>query len=91
MKMNAPTNLTIHPQAENIRNQNRQLQMEAARLIAGRDNLRYSVIPNITAEYQVKIGALEWRVFQFDCEIRAFVRRIEMALRRAQPRRRAGL
>lgn len=79
MKNAAKTSLIVHPQAENIRNQSRQLQTELAGLIVERDNLRYSVIPNITAEYQVKLGALEWRVFQLDCEVRAFIRRIEMA------------
>lgn len=79
MKSGANTNLTIHPQAEKIRHQNRQLQTSLAGLIVERDDLKHSVLPRITAEYQIKLGALEWRVFQLDCEARAFLRRIEMA------------
>lgn len=79
MKSGINTNLTVHPQAENIRNQNRQLQTNLAGLIVERDDLKHSIVPNITAEYQIKLGALEWHVFQFDCEARAFLRRIEMA------------
>lgn len=79
MKRSANLSLTVHPQAENYRNQNRQLQAELARLIAERDRLKFTVVPNIEAEYRSKIGALEWRVFQMDCETRAMLRRIEMA------------
>lgn len=79
MKSSTNTSLTVHPQAENIRHQNRQLQTGLASLIVERDDLKCSIIPNITAEYQIKLGALEWRVFQLDCETRAFIRRIEIA------------
>ena len=71
--------LTIHPQAEKISCENRQLQTELARLIVERDNLRQTIVPHIQAEYTSKIGVLEWRVFQMDCETRAMLRRIEMA------------
>jgi hypothetical protein len=79
MKRGASLSLTVHPQAEKYHNQNRQLQAELARLIVERDDLKYSVVPHIKAKYQVKLGALEWRVFQMDCEKRAMIRRIEMA------------
>ncbi|CAN5643731.1 hypothetical protein BH20ACI4_BH20ACI4_07860 [soil metagenome] len=79
MKISANSNIIIHPQAEKYRNQNRQLQFEASRLLAGRDTLKNSTVPQIRAEYQCKIGALELRVFQLECEVRAFIRRIEMA------------
>lgn len=71
--------LTIHPQAEKISGENRQLQTELARLIVERDRLRQTIVPHIQAEYTSKIGVLEWRVFQMDCETRAMLRRIEMA------------
>ena len=73
------SNIIIHPQAENYRRQNRRLQAEIARLIAERDMLQQTVVPHIQAEYQIKIGALEWRVFQMDCACAAMLRRIEMA------------
>lgn len=71
--------LTTHPQAEKIRSENRQLQTELARLIVERDDLRQTIVPRIQAEYTSKIGVLEWRAFQMDCETRAMLRRIEMA------------
>ena len=79
MKSGANTSLTVHPQAEKIRHQNRQLQTSLANLIVERDDLKFSIVPHIAAKYQIKLGALECRVFQFDCETRAFLRRIEMA------------
>lgn len=79
MKQTAQTNLIVHPQAESYRNENRRLKTELAQLIAERDSLKHSVVPQIAAEYQIKIGVLEWRAFQMDCETRAMCRRIEMA------------
>lgn len=79
MKTAANFNLIIHPQAEKLRHQNRQMQTEIARLIVERDQLKNVICPQIFAEYQSKIGAIELRVFQFECDIRAFVRRIEIA------------
>lgn len=79
MKTGTNLSLTVRPQVEKYRNQNRQLQTEAARLIGERDHLKTVIAPQICAEYKSKIGALELRVFQFECEIRAFVRRIELA------------
>lgn len=73
------SNIIIHPQAEKLREQNRQLQNESVGLIVERDHLKNVVCPQIFAEYQSKIGALELRVFQLDCETRAMLRRIEMA------------
>jgi len=79
--MQKPENssLTINPEAERLRNRITQLQREAARLIVERDYLKTSTAPQIAAEYQCKIGALELRVFQYECDVRAFIRRIEMA------------
>lgn len=79
MKTNENLSLTVHPRAEKYRNRNRQLQAELAGLIADRDELKHGVIPQIAAEYQIKIGVFEWRVFQMDCETRAIIRRIELA------------
>ena len=79
MKTAANLSLTVHPEAKKIRHQTRQLQAEIARLIVERDHLKKIVAPQIFVVYQSKIGTLELRVFQFECDIRAFVRRIELA------------
>ena len=79
MESKANLSLTVHPQAESFRHRNGQLQFEASRLLVERDELKNSSVPQIFAEYQREIGALELRVFQFECEVRAFIRRIEMA------------
>lgn len=79
MEILSNSNIIVHPQAEKLRNQNRQMQTEIARLIVERDHLKNVICPQICAEYQCKIGVLKMRVFQFECDIRAFVRRIEMA------------
>lgn len=71
--------LTIHPQVEKTRRENGRLQTELARLIVERDDLQQTIVPHIQAEYMSKIGILEWRVFQMDCETRAMLKRIEMA------------
>lgn len=79
MKLANDSSLIIHPQAEKLRRQNRQLQAESVRLVVERDFLKDVAAPQIFAEYQSKIGVFELRVFQYECEIRAFIRRIEMA------------
>lgn len=79
MKIAANLSLTVHPRAEKLQHQNRHLLTEIARLIVERDHLKEVVAPQIFAEYQSVIGVLELRVFQFECEVRAFVRRIELA------------
>ncbi len=79
MKSEINLSLTVHPKAEDFRRRNAHLQFEASRLLVERDDLKNSIVPQICAEYQIKIGALELRVFQFECEVRAFLRRIEMA------------
>lgn len=79
MEILSNSKIIIHPQAEKLRHQNRQISAEIARLIVERDQLKNVICPQIFAEYQSKIGAIELRVFQFECDIRAFVRRIEIA------------
>jgi hypothetical protein len=79
MKTSVNLSLTVHPQAEGYRNQNRQLQAESVRLIVECDELKNLVVPQIFAAYQCKIGVFELRVFQFECEIRSLLRRIELA------------
>lgn len=79
MKIASNSNIIVHPQAEKLRERNRHLQDESVRLLVELDDLKNVVCPQIFAEYQVKIGALEWRAFQMDCETRAMLRRIEMA------------
>lgn len=79
MKTPVNVNLTVHPQAADLRRRSRELQSGIASLIVERDQLKHSTVPQIFAEYQVKVGALELRVFEFECEIRAMIRRIELA------------
>jgi hypothetical protein len=79
MKITVNLSLTVHPEAKKIRHQNRQLQTEIARLIVERDHLKKIAAPQIFTEYQSKTGTLELRVFQFECDIRSFVRRVELA------------
>ena len=55
------------------------LKTELANLIAERDELVHVVIPNLEAEYQLKIGFLEYEKFETQVSVNRLKRSIELA------------
>lgn len=71
--------LQTHPEINTVRRDCERLNEALTELILQRDYLQRTVLPSIAAEYALKIGHLEYRVFWTDCELRALKRRIELA------------
>jgi hypothetical protein len=71
----------IEPHREGIalRAENEALHEELAKLITDRDYLTTTVLPTIDAEYNLKIGGLEYEAFTLECRVRRARRRLEFA------------
>ena len=55
-----------------------ELEAELAGLVLERDNLLYHVCPKLQAEYMLKIGKLEYAIFEYQCKILRVKREIEI-------------
>lgn len=79
MTSSSQQSLQLHPEKAALLGEIEQFGETLTNLIVRRDHLQRSILPQIAAEYQLKIGHLETRVFWLDCELRALKRRIELA------------
>ena len=68
-----------HREAAALRDENEALREELAKLIINRDYLTTTVLPAIEAEYNLKIGSLEYEAFTLECNVRRARRRLELA------------
>lgn len=68
-----------HPEAVALRVETNALREELAKLITDRDYLTTTVLPTIEAEYNLKIGGLEYEAFILECRVRRARRRLELA------------
>jgi hypothetical protein len=67
--MNNAHPLIIHPDYEKLTEDIQILQDEINALVLDRDNLLYHICKNIETEYMLKIGALEYKVYEAQCNI----------------------
>src|SRR4051812_7653398 len=74
--MNCPE---THREAFALRAENEALRDVLAKLITDRDYLTMTMLPAIEAEYNLKIGGLEYEVFTLECQVRRARRRLELA------------
>jgi hypothetical protein len=72
------SNLITHPEYERLFNEIRELKEKISALYLERDNLLYHQCPHIKAEYMIKIGAAEYKVFEMECYILRLKRKIEL-------------
>jgi hypothetical protein len=70
--------LTVHPEYERLSNEIEELKEKISVLYMERDNLLYHQCPHIKAEYMVKVGAAEYKVFESECKILRIKRKIEL-------------
>jgi hypothetical protein len=85
MEMN---HLTPYPEFQALLSSIQSLETELSDLVYERDNLNYHVCPKIQTEYMLKIGKLEYSIFEYQCNILRIKRKIEIiqaALNREQP------
>ena len=65
-----------------------ELETELAALVHERDKLLYHICPMLQTEYMLKIGKLEYSIFEYQCKILRAKRKIELIrtfLNREQP------
>ena len=55
-----------------------ELEAELASLVYDRDQLLYHICPKIKTEYMLKIGKLEYTIFEYQCKILRTRRKIEI-------------
>jgi hypothetical protein len=70
--------IIINPEFEELVSLVQKLETELADLVFERDRLRYHVCPNLQAEYMLKIGKLEYAVFEYQCKILRAKRKTEI-------------
>lgn len=73
-----PQEIISHPDYENLKSEIQALQNEINILILDRDDLLYHICKNIETEYMLKIGALEYKLFEQQCNILRLKRKIEL-------------
>jgi hypothetical protein len=76
--MNNAHPLIPHPDYEKLTADIQTLQEEINALVLDRDELLYHVCKNIETEYMLKIGALEYKVYEAQCNILRLKRKIEI-------------
>ena len=71
-------NLTPHPDFQTFLTAIQTLETELSELVYERDKLLYHTCPQIQTEYMLKIGKLEYTVFEYHCKILRTKRKIEI-------------
>jgi hypothetical protein len=71
--------LEPHREAVALRAEKEALREELAKLLTDRDYLTTTVLSAIEAEYNLKIGCLEYEAFTLECQMRRARRRLELA------------
>jgi hypothetical protein len=80
--------IIINPEYEELVFLVQKLETELADLVFERDKLLYHVCPKLKTEYMLKIGKLEYAIFEYQCKILRTKRKIEIIqaqLNREQP------
>jgi hypothetical protein len=70
--------IIINPEYEDLVSLVQKLEAELADLVFERDKLLYHVCPKLKTEYMLKIGKLEYAVFEYQCKILRTKRKIEI-------------
>lgn len=72
------TNITPHPEFEYLIAKIQELEKIVASLVNNRDNILFHTNPTLQAEYMLKIGKIEYAIFEYQCKILRVKRKIEI-------------
>jgi hypothetical protein len=67
-----------NPEYDSLLSSVQKLETELADLVYERDKLLYHVCPKLQSEYMLKIGKLEYAIFEYQCKILRTKRKIEI-------------
>jgi len=82
------TELIVHPEISRLQAQLEQFREELAKLLAEREHLKKTVLPNIAAMHQLELGTLEYQEFGLQVEIKRLRRTLQLiqaAVNRNEP------
>lgn len=75
---NSANTVILFPNFEVLKNDVEKLRTELSMLYLERDNLLYQECKNIEMAYMLAVGALEYKVFELDCQVRRLKRKAEL-------------
>ncbi len=81
--------IIIHPEAEALTAEIERLRTELSMLVLERDHLLFHECKQIEMDYMLTIGALEYRAYKLECDVRRLKRKMELT--QAQRNRREGI
>ena len=77
-KLVTMSDIIISPEYLRLIEEVKQLKEDIASLYEEKDELGYHICKNIETEYMSKVGILEYKLFEFQCEILRLKRKIEL-------------
>ena len=78
MSENKESQVILFPDYQALKQEVEKLRTEVSMLLQEKDELRYTICKNIEMEYMLKIGGLEYRAYQAQCEVKRLKRKMEM-------------
>ncbi len=71
-------NIILSSEYEKLQNEIDKLHKELTAMIMEKDELIYHICPSIESDYMIKIGMLEYKAFEVQCNILRIKRKIEL-------------
>ena len=75
---NKESNIIIFPQYKELKDEVDRLKIELSMILLEQDELQFVICKNIEAEYMLKLGALEYKVYEAQCTALRYKRKIEL-------------
>ena len=70
-------NIVIHPEYYALQEEIKKLRENLSQLFLRRDELVCHVCPNVQADYMLKVGAFEYKLYELDCMTARLRRKLE--------------
>ena len=71
-------NIVIHPEYYALQEEIKKLRENLSQLFLRRDELVCHVCPNVQADYMLKVGAFEYKLYELDCMTARLRRKLEL-------------
>ena len=76
--MSKSNNIIILPELEELKAEVERLRTELSMLMLERDELKFVICKNIEAEYMLKLGGLEYKAYEAQCNVLRLKRQLEL-------------
>ena len=85
------SNIIRYPEYESLSKEVQELQEILTILLTQRDELEYQTCKNLEADYMVKIGALEYKAYEFLWKVLRLKRKIELVQKRINTQKKISI